>query len=65
MRPKDSLVLIVADMKIKGHIPKHFQKKKTLAIELRRTGESWGKHQKVADAHCSENFSSFFFSFLS
>ena len=55
MRPKDSLVPIVADMKIKEHIPKHFQKKKTLAIELRRTGESWEKHQKVADAHCSEH----------
>ena len=27
MRPKDSLVPIVADMKIKEHIPKHFQKK--------------------------------------
>ena len=64
-RPKDSHVPIVADMKIKEHIPKHFEKKKTLAIELPRTGESWGKHKKVAAALFSELFSSFFFLFLS
>ena len=34
MRPKDSLVPTVADMKIKDQIPKHFQKK-PLAIEVK------------------------------